>query len=228
MAAITTILPIVVLVIFIVLFFIMFRIGKRYMTIKITHWLLFIYIGVLLLATFSVVFVGGDRVNHQRVEQTTVENWKNGIKTQLINGEISKIDSRLLINEKHFQYDNKAKLTIEYQSDFFPEIFIERKQSNDDEIEAYVFSNGFVVNGIDFSELLTPYQLEIVNETLYISPIYQELNLSIVSDPFAVRQFTGMSMFDHSYNGRELTVYLRVPADLEVAGEDIYLEYINR
>lgn len=93
-----------------------------------------------------------------------------------------------------------------------------------------VYSSGLLIDGYDFSDKLIPYRLELVDNTLNLrSPGQQKINISIMNDPFPVRQFTSESNFSRSFSGGDQIIYLRIPKSLEVVNEEqVHLEYVGR
>ena len=64
--------------------------------------------------------------------------------------------------------------------------------------------------------------------TLTITPKEQNIRLSISSASFPVRQFTGESIFNHSFSSGDQVLYLTIPNDLQLqADEGIMLEYVG-
>ena len=87
---------------------------------------------------------------------------------------------------------------------------------------------GFYIGGDDFSDKLIPYKLELSENTLTITPKEQNIRLSISTASFPVRQFTGESIFNHSFSSGDQVLYLLIPNDLQLqADERIMLEYVG-
>jgi energy-coupling factor transporter transmembrane protein EcfT len=229
MIVLTAILPIVILGFFALFFFFTIKVGKKYMTIKVTHWLLFIYIAVLVLATVFVPFLTEKSAGLERVEQEASDQRMGDYYTKLNDGDIDEIDPNYLIQETRFDDYQNQTVEIVTQTQYAPQVFVEGKTSDDSQIEAYVYSGGLVVNGFDFSDILKPHQIELEENILTITPIQQEINLTIGSDSFPVRQFTGETLFrNHSFSSGDSMVYLRIPQDIEIKSDNVHLVYIER
>ena len=95
MSLVTTILPIV----FLILIVVGINIGRKYVTVKITHWLLFIYIGILLLSIAVVPFISGGMPKKR-------SNQVQGFYNALTNGKIDQIDNKYLTRKMSFDYKN--------------------------------------------------------------------------------------------------------------------------
>lgn len=230
MMALGIVMPIII-VLFFVFFFFSVKIGKKYLTIKITHWLLMIYLGVLVLATIALPFFEKDHVVVEKIEQKKTEFGESDsysdLYSKLSNGEVTEIAPNYLQNELSFEDYQQESIRIESRADYGPQVFVERKETNDSKIEVAIYSTGLVVSGYDFSSMLKPLQLELTEDVLTITPVQQDINLAIASNNYSIRQFTGESMFENTYfSSVDSFVYLRVPADLNLVGDELNIEYI--
>lgn len=226
------ILPIVLVLLFGLFFFITVKIGKKYLTIKITHWLLLIYVGVLVLATIAVPLFAQEYEKIERIEQVDSEDGMidpfSELFSKLSNGEVTEIDPLYLQEEKHFDVYPHESIRIVPNTNNGQQIFVERVEKDDSTIEVDIYSTGLVVDGLDFSSLLKPSQVELTENILTINPIYQEFNFAIAGNGYPIRQFTGESMFEHhSFRSGDSFVYLRIPSDLEIEGNEDTLLLIN-
>ena len=223
----TALLPLVIIILMGTFFF-MFKAGNKFMTVKITHWLLLIYVGVLLLALAVSPFITGEPLGRKSMDQAEQEQEMNDLYENINNGDIANID-HYLMKKSSFDHYQEEQLTILSNSEYGPQIFVERKDSNDAKIEAFIYVNGLIIDGYDFSDLLKPYQLELTDNTLTIIPTKQDIDISIESPGFPIRQFNGESSFlNHTFSSGEPVVYLRIPVDLElITNDQVYLEYIN-
>ena len=108
-------------------------------------------------------------------------------------------------------------------------IFVERQINDDAAIEAFTYHTGLMIGGIDFSDELIPLKLELEDNRLNIIPIAQNIRLSIMGDSFPIRQFTGESLFDHSFSTGDQLIYLKIPKDLKLIADDVViLEYVEK
>ena len=65
----TVILPIAIVLIIVGIVFFISKVGKDFISIKITHWLLIIYVSVLVLSTALIPFVTVDRKERETTKQ---------------------------------------------------------------------------------------------------------------------------------------------------------------
>jgi hypothetical protein len=232
MMVLSVILPIVLVLLFGLFFFIVVKIRKKYLTIKITHGLLLIYVGVLILATIAVPLIAHEYEKIDRIEQVDSEDGMNDpyseLFSKLSNGEVTEIDSTYLQEQKSFEDYPHESIRIVPNTNNGPQIFVERVEKADSTIEVDIYSTGLVVDGLDFSSLLKPSQVELTENILTINPIYQEFNFVIAGNGYPIRQFTGESMFKHhSFRSGDSFVYLRIPSELEIEGNDDTLLLVN-
>lgn len=224
---ITTILPIVIIIF---LLFGIFKVRIKFATPKVTHWILFIYISVLLLNTVFVSFITNDTVSLKEMEKVDTDGESSDIYPKLRKGEFDKIDQGYLINEKSFGVDQIKTLKVKSSNDNDLTVFVERKTSDDNTIEAFIFSDGLIIGDYDFSQLLKHYHLELKGQILTINPPkQQDIKISIAQIEFPVRQFTRDSIIINSFSSGNPVVYLRIPSDLEVMADGhVFLESVEK
>jgi hypothetical protein len=206
----------------------MSKVGNKFITIKITHWLLIIYIGVLLLSTAIIPFISDERMERDTKEQVDIDKAMNELDKNLREGKLDQIDDQYFLKKNIFTDYKSQTLRIVSRSEYGPQIFVKRQKSNDSTIESFTYVNGFYIGGDDFSDKLIPYKLELSEDKLTITPKEQNIRLSISIASFPVRQFTGESIFNHSFSSGDQVLYLHIPSDLQLqADEGIMLEYVG-
>ncbi|RRN72884.1 hypothetical protein EI200_06835 [Peribacillus simplex] len=230
MTVMTAILPLVILILIFGVFIFMVRFAGKFVTPKVTHWLLFIYIGVLLLGTAFVPFIIDDSMSQKGMEKVVdTDRELSDLYSNLNKGEIDQVDAKYLMKERNFSdYQNKT-IKVKSSNGDGSQILVERKTNNDDTIEAFIFGNGLIIDGYDFSRKLKPYHLELKDDTLTINlPQQQDINLIITKADFPIRQFTGESIINPSFSTDQV-VYLRIPNNLELIADDhVFLEFIEK
>ncbi|MGG4267701.1 hypothetical protein [Peribacillus simplex] len=228
MTVMTTILPLAILILIFGVFIFMGRLSKKFVTLKVTHWLLFIYIGVLLLGTAFVPFIIDGSMSQKgmgKVADTDRES--NDLYSKLNKGEFDQIDAKYLMKESNFRNQQNKTIKVESSDGDDSQIFVERKTNNDDTIEAFIFG-GLIIDGYDFSKKLKPYHLELMEDTLTINLQQQDINLVITKANFPIRQFTGESIINSSISTDQF-VYLRIPHNLKLKADDhVFLEFIEK
>jgi ABC-type transport system involved in multi-copper enzyme maturation permease subunit len=225
------ILPIFLVLLFGLFFFITVKIGKKYLTIKITHWLLLIYVGVLVLSSIAVPLFAQENDQIESMNQRDSENGVfdpySELLSKLSEGEVDEIAPSYLQDEMSFDYPNDT-IRIVPNTNNGPQIFVERKEKGSSKIEVEIYSTGLVVDGLDYSSMLKPPQIDLTENILTVNPIYQEFNFAIASNGYPIRQFTRESMFKHqSVRSGDSFVYLRIPSDIEIEGNVDSLRLID-
>jgi hypothetical protein len=211
------------------MFFLMFKIRNRFMTLKLTYWLLFIYAVLLLVSTAAAPFVTTEVESDKKVKQADHDEMVGDLYTKLGSGLTAEIEPKHLKQENHFDHFDENELTISLGSRIgSSQIFVERKEEGDRKVEFYIYGIELLVDEIDFSQQVEPYRVELSGSHLAITPVQQKVTISIASDSFPVRQRTGEPFMDHSFSSGGQLLYLRVPENVKVnAGENVYLEYVN-
>ncbi|NBI28551.1 hypothetical protein ERL59_06250 [Chengkuizengella sp. YPA3-1-1] len=205
----------------------MAKLWRRFTNVKVTYWFLFIYIGILLLSSAIVPFINDNSLIEKERAQENLE--VKDLLKKLSKTGIAQIDQMYLLKESSFgEYQNQTLNVETSGEDTMIRVFVERKTSDDNKVEAFSISTE-VIDGYDISNDLTPYNVMLKDNTLtIISPKKQYINIKIAKPPFPVRQFTGESIVNQSSTKWSQVVYLQIPYDLELMVEDgIFLEFIK-
>ncbi|MCQ6276561.1 hypothetical protein JMM81_16730 [Bacillus sp. V3B] len=158
------------------------------------------------------------------MRQVEIDEAMNELEMNLRKGSVEQVDDQYLLNKNRFDDYQDQTLRIVYRSKYGPRIFVERKMNDDKLIEVFTYVNGLMIGGIDFSDKLIPDKIELEGNVLTIIPTAQNIRLSITSASFPVGQFTGESIFNHSFSSVDQVIYLRVPNDLQLNTEgDVFL-----
>lgn len=227
MGIITAILPLALILILLGTFFSMYKVGKKYMTLKVTHTLLVIYLTILVLATAFVPFFTDNINSKELVEQEEMDQALSNIYRDLYEGNFMNIDPKYLVKVNNFEDYKGKSLHITTNSDALPQILVERS-SAETNISVFMYMNGLIIDGFDFTDKLKPYQMDLQGNTLSIIAPNQHIRISATRSAFPVRQFTGETMTNHFFSSGGQFIYLRVPKDIELEADDhLYLEYID-
>lgn len=224
---VTTNLLIFLLSIFFIGAFIIFLVKRSSSVIpkKLTYWLLLVYFAILLLSAGIVGLMGENSI--ETVDRVSMkyddEDEVVGQLYQALNqGDLAQIDRQLLTFEDRLKYEGShLDLNINNEDEYI-RVYVERKESNDHEIEVYVFGNSLFVDGYNFSDDLLPPSIQLKGDVLTINPSeYQKVQLWMLKKEFTVNQFKKDSM--KYISGTELiepNVYLRIPKDLQLRIEE--------
>jgi hypothetical protein len=109
---------------------------------------------------------------------------------------------------------------------------VERKNTNDDKIEAVAYRTRSSMNDMDISKLINPIRVKLVGNLLTLqAPKQAKLKLSMFNNVFAVTQFSSeASLFKHHssfYDGQSI-LYMRIPKDLELINKsDLNIQFVK-
>ncbi|WP_066295192.1 hypothetical protein [Bacillus sp. FJAT-29937] len=222
-------LPLLLIAAFIILVMIVTSLNakRKIITVKVTHWLLIIYVGVLLLSAFYLTLWPQDR----EASRETKENWNEDLVrdhfyNSLFEGKVDQLEGRQLINAKNYDYANNT-INIEITG-YDYRIFVERKDDDDGVIEARVYTDGLIVGGFDFTNKITPVNFRLNDDTLKINyPSHQMINISVARKEFTINQFTGQHPINDVIGDGALAVYLIIPKSLQLQSQVANIQYVN-
>lgn len=228
---ILTLLPVAIVIFLIVVIAAILMKGKKFVTIKFTYWLLLIYFGILFISITAAGLVIGDTprvkevVSEHDIKEKSIE-----LEKQLSTGKYSDINANHILKHSSFEYRQES-LKLMMNGNFVPRVFIEKKDQDDDMIDAYAYTSGLYINGVDFTEQIIAPKFDLMNDQLEIhSTVDQkEINLSMMKNEFTITQFSGSSSVFDPIEYNEPIIYLRLPKSLVLENEkDLYfLQYVN-
>ncbi|WP_449619599.1 hypothetical protein [Robertmurraya sp. Marseille-Q9965] len=219
MTLFVSIIPIVI-IIAVASLFLKFRLK---MNVKITHWFLIVYLGVLILSFCMSFFMKSEEPSAVAEEKQSVDLYE-----AINSGEISKIDTSYLLDKNSFEFSGES-LSITFANvEVGTTIFIERKSVDDNIIDAHIYGSFMDMNGLDLSEKIILPRVKVSEHSMSITyPGAQRIKLALMKNVFAVNQITG----DKMVNGITMDgpiVYLRIPHSLEVkAGSELSLQEVG-
>lgn len=220
-----------IIIVISILYGIFYLISKRnFFTVKITHWMLLIYVGVLLISIIVTPLMAKNHHAQQKhLIEREIEQNKHLFYEQLRLGKLSAIDDHHLLKYSSFEYD-RPTLTLQYTGVEIPQIFIERKATNNPMIETYSMISGLYIDGIDFSHQLGPHKFDLFEDTLTIYSSEKDIiEIAMIKNEFPITQFLGGGIFSQTIQLDEPIIYLVIPQDLEIInGSDLSFEYIKK
>ncbi|WP_226038047.1 hypothetical protein [Aquibacillus saliphilus] len=184
-------------------------------------WVLSIY-GIILLASIVVFFSLPDdeitsisQVDSEKIERSNQELYN---RAHLGTLEQSK---QITVKEK-WQFDVKEQflqVTSNGEENQDIIIFVERKESNDGEIDVVKYATESLVNH-------GGYQVELNNNKLIVQqPDKMDYHFAIFTNEFSITQFTGEKRLHFPTSAIEAELlYIRIPKDLELTGEVQFVE----
>lgn len=227
-----TFLPLLVLV-FAIVFLVKKYMNRNKFPTKVTHWLLFVYVAVLLTATGISPFIMDKKITYKEWNsQKEMEANKINYHEKLQKGQTNGLEP--IQESKSFDYD-KSTLMLDFgDMESVPHIYVERKGKNDGFIDVHAFTGGVYIGGMNITDVVEPHDFSLHGNTLSMSRVLKDaqfssdfsdmydVNVSIVQREFPLTQFTdGMGIFG-SLNRAGIDIYLQVPKDLEITNESEY------
>lgn len=192
---------------------------KKFVTVKITHWLLLIYAGVLFLSMAAAPFVADGKLHaRETVSEKELSQADNQLHQALRRGKVEDIDEKYLVNQKNF--DNYQGKTLEIDTIYgnVPELYVERKQVDDGKIEVFCYASALTIDTLDFTDMAgEPLSYVLENNILTIKPPKErEVKVSIVKNEFTINQFTEAREIGSHIIVNSPYLYMRIPKTLEL------------
>jgi hypothetical protein len=215
-----------VLIILLFIFTFMLKVWKRYVTVKITHWLLMIYTVILIIAMAITPFISTDfPARAEGKEDSWLDLYKD-----LHNGAFNRIDPDYIAQSEVFDYDHPTIRIASNREEDGTLIYVERKDTNDGKIEGFVYNTGFNIDGYQFTDILAPIHLELNNDTLEINhPAIKNVKIAIAKKEFPITQFNGQKRTNVTTMGPDnQAIYLRIPANVEISNKHTNMIYVEK
>ncbi|PFP31374.1 hypothetical protein COJ96_00265 [Bacillus sp. AFS073361] len=192
------------------------------------------YISLLLICTIVVPFINGkDMTDLKKAPIDAIEKEGATLFDAAAAGKINTIGRNSIEKKWDFEYrEPKLNLSVGTEEFFATQIFVERKKTNDDKIEAVYYRTRSSVNDMDISKVINPIRLTLAGDILTLHNSKKaKLNFSIFNQIFPVTQFTGEpSLFQHQssfYEGQSI-LYLRIPKDLELNSKsEVNIQFVE-
>ncbi len=198
------------------IYFLVKNAKRKFINVKITHWLLIIYVGVLLLLVIAAPFmINQSIVNQERYSREEILREYGEFNAALNNGEIEQLKEKNLLKLSSYPYD-QPMLEILTTGIGAAEIYVERKKIDDGTIEAYAFQSGMYINGINFSEKMVPPHFNLYLDKFEVNIPHENINIAINKNEFTITQFLGGGVMSESLDSGKFVIYLQIPQSLKV------------
>ncbi|HWQ71115.1 MAG TPA: hypothetical protein VN370_02230, partial [Desulfitobacteriaceae bacterium] len=123
-------------------------------------------------------------------------------------------------NSSHTYKIDSKKLAFQRSSNVYYQIFIDRKDVDDGEIEVSTYVTAQLIGDVDFTKLVLPPIISYQNGTLFFESAKQQvLDFKRYNADFTVAQFKKRNIGDEKGQrtySRSKIVYIRVPKSLEI------------
>lgn len=156
-----------------------------------------------------------------------LENMKTGVVDDIRLLADKNIGDKYNIKSHSFNYEEKALEVIFKKED--QQVFINRKNSDDNKIEVYWYSGSMFVNGMDFANMIKGPSISLVDNKLIIECEKQRYNFNQFSKDVMITQFyENKDKKDRVSTGSfgSGIIYIKIPLNLKVLG-DVEYKYIN-
>ncbi|OAS83984.1 MULTISPECIES: hypothetical protein [Metabacillus] len=231
----TSIIPIVLLLLIIVAIYKMVNVIKKVPFLQKLNlkWMLSIY-GVLLLVAVGLFYVlpnerPSNKIVDNQDELVKVENARRLLTMAASEGkQISKenIEGVEIKNHWDFTYEEK-QLDVTILDDQLGTLFtlVERKNVNDKRVEVMQYHTRTIIENLDITDDIPPLTLELVEGELTIRNTHSvDIHFGKFDKEFTITQFTeekGIedSFIDEDHIWGENVLYIRVPKDVNVEGD---------
>ena len=198
------------------------------MTVKVTHWMILIYLMLLLVSSAVIPFISEDIPFKKRLDQKESDVLMDEMYANISRGNLEKIAPENLLKKEQFKIGENGKIHIVSNGEFGPQVFIEKQKEQNNNLEVFIYSTPLLIDGMDFTKNRRPYEIVLKDNNFIISPMMQNIKISIASDPFPVRQFTGESLFNHGSSSGDQKIYIKASSDIQfTADEAVILEWVN-
>jgi len=206
--------------------------SKNYYSKKVS-WFLGGYIALLVFCMVLVTALPNrDMVQRKMVKEGDLEKESTALYNSALEGKIDKTGKKYLTKRWSFEYqDRKLNIAVENHESFNTGIVVERKNTNDNKIEAVYYKSRSSINGIEVTGRIKPIDIKLARNTLTITKQSMvKIQFSQFENVFSINQFTGGKMFYHEsnfYEGQSI-LYLRIPKKLELNNQsEMNLELVK-
>ena len=189
---------------------------RKFVNVKITHWLLIIYVGALLLSLIAAPFIiNQTTINQERYSREEILREYGEFNAAINNGEIEQLKEKNLLKISSYPYDQPS-LEIITNGIGSTSIYVERKKIDDGMIEAYAFQSGMYINGIDFSGKMVPPRFNLYLDKFEVNIPHENISIAINKNEFPITQFLGGGVMYESLDSGQFVIYLQIPQSLKV------------
>lgn len=203
----TSLIPFI-LIIILPLSFLIWKRKSNFFTVKITHWLLIAYTGVLLI---SIVFVSFIEIDEPMLEKHQLVD----IYAAIYEGDIS--EEHVLVEKSFTPSSDILKMAVTNPHQV-TDVFVKRTGNEDGMVKMLVLGYGPTLKNMNFSKEFNPPNVRLLDEnTLIIHyPELQEIKVAVLKNDFTINQFTGNSIFGEGIDFERPIFYMEIPEHLEL------------
>lgn len=197
-----------------------------------TYWLLAGYI-VLLIISLSLYLwmpISGELHTLSQKERLQEINIRDHFHDVMINPKRMDLHNQYLKEKIDVAY-NEDKLSIVVQNvDATIPILVERKDSDERTLSAYLYETKVLIDNIDISKQMEPVRFDLSGDLLTIQfPTLTTYTFAEFTNEFTIAQFTNKSFFHRDIHFAEQLIYIQIPRDIEILPDENTLDliYVN-
>lgn len=201
------------------------------------------YVGILLISTivytvlpkeyYSLEIDGNNyEIDKRELEMGSIVKDEPDIYDAVMRDALDETEGIMKKETWEFPYDGNMLIVTENEN-FGTTIFLEEKETTDDQIEVAYYMTKPTVDGIDLSEQIKIPQIRLIEEQLQIyHPKRLEIKFHRFEKEAVIGQFFGEPWYDHFgyYNvittGQHM-LYVKVPKSLKIKDDNVYIVYVS-
>lgn len=179
-----------------------------------------LYFLVLLISMILVLMIPIERENkHFHSENIP------SLHAMVYEGKLHDSVKKFLIYQTEFPYREEhinIRSTISGSHYFTIDVLVEEKSEEDPTIEVFLYQTPSVFAGVDITEDIEPYKIDLHANTLAITAKDNRLSYAFFKTEFPFSQFekNRQPMFEEDLHAGEQLVYLRIPKNVKVYVND--------
>jgi len=187
----------------------------------------YLIISILAVIIYYIMPKGNFAQVNTEADLKLLENIKTGVVENISLLTDKSVQDKYNIESHSFNYEEKALEVIFKKED--QQVFINRKNSDDNKIEVYWYPGHILVNGMDFTSMINGPGINLVDNKLIIEFEKQRYNFNQFSKDVMITQFyENKDKKDRVSTGSfgSGIIYIKIPLNLKVLG-DVEYKYIN-
>ncbi|MGJ7922066.1 hypothetical protein [Neobacillus sp. LXY-4] len=197
------------------------------------QWIFAGYVVILLISAGIVTLLPVNKMTYEKIDNSEDLSKENEeLYYAAVEGRINEVNPALINKQWTFNYSEKTlHIEVEKEGEFYNQIVVEKKETNDQKIEAVFLKSRSVVNDWDVTKLINPIRVRLTGDTLkIINPEFVKIEFSQLGSVFAINQFTGTGWTNNnsSFIDGQSILYLKIPKDLELIEKKyVNLQFVN-
>lgn len=202
---------------------------NKYIHRKNVYWMLGGYVVVLLISTVLFLSIPIQPNTHFAAETDHGYPYLESITSQ----ELLDKASNFIVNEKQFSYEKDyLNIHLNTSEDRYHHfrVLVERKNENDQMIEAVIYQTPTFINDWNITEYIEPIDVDVSLSALLIDNIWKGFSYASFKPEFPFSQFDEdrQPMFEGNIRYGQELLFLRIPKDVDIIDkENVEIVYLN-